>query len=156
MRRALAQRENGMVLFGKCFPSRLAIMAACYRDYFATDSNLANGSKYKVFAASTPQVLKTCAASILMATPVSAGFIEQKGGRRASWCKGTKGQRVQVSLHKNHKISVYITTPPRPFTYVVSYQKKKDTGTSMYSCSLSCHSWLATLTLVVLESTRRP
>ena len=45
LRRALVQRENGMALFGNCFPSRHAFMAACYRDDYATNFNLASGCK---------------------------------------------------------------------------------------------------------------
>jgi len=61
-----------MALFGNCFPSRHAVMAACYREEYATNFNLASGRKCKVFAASTPQLLKACAASVLIAMLVSA------------------------------------------------------------------------------------
>jgi len=113
-----------MALFGNCFPCRHAVIAACYRDEYATNFNLASGCKYKVFAASTPQLLKNLR-SIRFdgGTSQRRGGIEQKGGRRASWCKDKK--RVQVLL-----------------------PQKRDTGKNVPRYYLSWQSWLATLTLV--------
>ena len=47
-------RENGVAPFGKRFPSRHAIIAACYQDEFATNLNLSNWCKYK------PLLLRSC------------------------------------------------------------------------------------------------
>jgi len=110
-----------MALFGNCFSSRHAVIAACYRDEYATNFNLASGCKYKVFAASTRQLLKTCAASALMVVLVSAGGPSSR-----------KAVAVQVGA-KTKKECRY------------SCQKKRDTGKNVPRCYLS---WLATLTLV--------
>ena len=60
-----------MALSGNCFPSKRAVMAACYQDECAANFNLASGCEHKTFDASTPQMLETGPASVLMAKVLS-------------------------------------------------------------------------------------
>ena len=71
-----------MAPFGKRFPSRHAIIAACYQDEFATNFNLSNWCKYK------PLLLVVGDARNVTFdgdTSLRRGFTEHKGGRRARW-----------------------------------------------------------------------
>ena len=62
-------------------------------------------------------------------TSLLRGFIEHKGGHRASWSiLGAKPKERRYSCHIHLNISVDATTPPRPRAPTVdSYQKKRDT-----------------------------
>ena len=103
-----------MALLINCFPSRHAVMVACNRDECATNFNLASGCKYKVFAASTPQLLKTWAASVSMAILliVSAGGLSSR-------------KAVAVQVGANTKECRYYS------------QEKRETGKNVTRCYLS-------------------
>ena len=92
-----------MAPFDKRFASRHTIIPVCYRDEFSTNCNLAIWCKYKVFAAATSHLLKTRAASLLMATPVCAeGSSSKKAvavqvGIFRSKCEGQKSAGIPAT-----------------------------------------------------------
>ena len=104
-----------MAPFGKRFPSRHAMIAACYQDEFATNFNLSNCSNtsrfYSVVVDDTRNI------TFDGDTSLRRGFIEHKGGRRARWSiLGAKAKECRYSYHENLNISIDTTTQPRPRT----------------------------------------
>ena len=87
-----------MAPFGKRFPSRYAIIAACYQDEFATNSTC----RIDASASRFYSVVVDDARNITFDgdTSLRRGFLGQKSGRRASW--GVLGATAKECRHSSH------------------------------------------------------